>query len=606
MPIKLEGFGGMIPRVGARLLPPMAATLARNVNLLQGELRGFRDPLEIEDLSFEYMTVRRAMKIVDPSGSLYGDTWITFDSRNVDIVRSPLINDTHDRYYWAGDGRPKYNSGYRIVQGLPEWYLGIPVPATAMIVTPPAGTTVTRAYVCTFVSGVGEEGPPSPPTLATGTTGTWALSSIPTAVADSANRNVTHKKIYRTVSGNSSSTFFYVDIIPIAQTTYSDVATDAEVAANNVLESTSFFEPPTDLEGFVVMPGGYLAGWAGRRLVFSEPYRPHAWPPEYEQATDYPIVGLAVWGNTLVVGTQSRPYLGQGVHPSAFTTQRMDAVEPCLSRRGMVATVAGVYYPSLNGLAFVNASGVSIITQGIMTKQEWAEYNPQDFFAAQLGLQYIAFNQNDVGIIFNPTEPTSRLVEIDAVTNIQGIETDPYTGDVLLIKQNKVWQWDPAGSSTIYWRWKSKEYQFPKPVNFSALKISFDDGGSTGLNITAFQDYNAARLLAGSLGTVNGHSLCGPAENAGLVPLWTEAENIQPLGGGALYTLEDLATRAASVRIIAYAGERGVVFDAVIDRQRMLRMPAGFKSDLWQFELIGNTPVYSVQIGESAKALARA
>lgn len=605
MAIKLEGFGGMIPRVSARLLPDMAATLARNVNLLQGELRGFRDPLEIEDRSFDYITVRRAMKVIDSTGAMYDDSWLTFDSRDVDIVRSPLINDAHDRYYWAGDGRPKYNSQYRIFHGLDPWYLGIPEPATAMTVTPPAGSTVTRAYVCTFVSALGEEGPPSSPTLATGTTGTWALSSIPTAVADSANRNVTLKNIYRTVTGNSGTTFFYVTQIPIAQTTYNDTSSDATIALNNVLESTSYFEPPQDLEGFVVMPGGYLAGWAGKRLLFSEPYRPHAWPPEYEQSTDFPIVGLAVWGNTLVIGTQSRPHLGQGVHPSAFTMQRLDAVEPCLSRRGMVATVAGVYYPSLNGLAFVDGGGVSIITRDILTKKEWAEYNPADLFAAQLGLQYIAFNLNDFGFIFNPTEPTSRFVELDAFTDVDGIETDPYTGDVLLLKQNKIWQWDPEGSSTLFWRWKSKVFHFPKPVNFGAVKISFEDGADASIDVTAYATYNSARLVAGSLGTVNGHCLCGPAENTGLVPLWPEPENLQPLGGGALYMLEDLESESASVRFIAYAGDRAAVFDVALGDERLLRMPSGFKSDLWQFELIGNTAVYSVQIGETVASLKR-
>ena len=62
--------------------------------------------------------------------------------------------------------------------------------------------------------------------------------------------------------------------------------------------------------------------------------------------------------------------MGQGVTPSSFTMQKMDAVEPCLSRRGMVATVAGAYYPSINGLALINSSGVQIVTQSILTK-DW-------------------------------------------------------------------------------------------------------------------------------------------------------------------------------------------------------------------------------------------
>jgi hypothetical protein len=42
----------------------------------------------------------------------------------------------------------------------------------------------------------------------------------------------------------------------------------------------------------------------------------------------------------------------------------------------------------------------------------------------------------------------------------------------------------------------------------------------------------------------------------------------------------------------------------VVNEERIIRVPAGFKSDLWQFELVGNTNVYSVQIAETAKGLA--
>jgi hypothetical protein len=33
-------------------------------------------------------------------------------------------------------------------------------------------------------------------------------------------------------------------------------------------------------------------------------------------------------------------------------------------------------------------------------------------------------------------------------------------------------------------------------------------------------------------------------------------------------------------------------------------LPTGFKSDLWQIEMIGNTTVYSLQIAETPKQLA--
>jgi len=614
--IKLEDFQGMIPRMSDRLLPQMAASSARNAKLLQGELRGFRALREEADY-FDYITVRRAFRVRDTDG-LYEDTWLTFDSRDVDVVRSPIVNDTHDRYYWAGDGRPMYNTSYRIQNAQDEYFLGVPTPTNAPTVTP-ADTTYsdqTRAYLYTFVSDFGEEGPPSPPTLAVGDEGTWAITGMDTTVPDSANRNITKKRIYRSVPGEDSTVFFFVAEVDVGDSSYNDTDDDYTVSLNNVLESQEYIEPPTDLEGFVVMPNGFLVGWVGRRLVFSEPYRPHAWPASYELSTEFPIVGLVVWGSTLIIGTESQPYFGQGTTPAGFTLQKMDAVEPCLSRRGMVATVAGAYYPSLNGLVLANSNGVNVITQDILTREEWADYNPEDIYAAQLGLQYIAFNSENFGFVFNPTEPKTKLVELDRFTDIVGIETDRYDGQVLLLDGTRAWKWDPPNSERLYWKWTSKVFQTPKPVNFGAVRLmgDFEDADVSNDVESYYGVYNDARFVAPvpALGTLGGHCLCGAGtitqENEGQVNDWTEPENKQPLGGSGLYDITFLSTQVSGVRLIVYSwnknGEKTKRFDRVITREAIVRLPHGFKADLWQFEFHGNTSMYSAQISETAKGLA--
>lgn len=604
--LKLEDFQGLVPRSSARLLPPMAATTARNTKLLSGELKGFRKPKQLADLTDENFTVRRVFRVPDTGGDYYDDAYLAFDSLNVDVVRSPIVNDAFDRYYWAGDGRPMYNTAGRILSGLSGYYLGVPRPTIAPTVTPPAGTDITRAYVYTLVSEFGEEGQPSEPKLSTGDTGTWKISGMQTTVSDASNRRITHKNIYRTVVGQNSTLYFFVKKIPLSQASYDDDSLDAVVALNNPLESHSYAEPPTDLEGFTLMPNGYLIGWAGRRLCFSEPYRPHAWPPEYELATDFEIRGLVVWGATVVIGTASRPYLGQGVSPAAFTMQKMDAVEPCLSRRGMVATVAGAYYPSINGLVLANTDGVRVITQDILTKEEWANYNPDKLFAAQLGLQYIAFNSSNFGLIFNPTEPKTKLVELDQFSNVTGIETDYYTGNVQIIDQDRLWDWDPEGSERLFWRWKSKEFQFPRPLNFGAARLSFDTAKGDAEEFVAdyYKGYNEDRLEAGPLSTIGGHAINYKAQDPGQVDGWTEPEIAAPIGGDSLYPIAFMSFQQPAVRLIIRAD--GVVrFDRVIYTEGTIRLPAGFKATVWQFELVGNTAVYSLQVAETAKELAR-
>lgn len=609
--IKLEGFQGLIPRVSERLLPNMASTVVKNAKLLNGEIRGFRDPQELANLTGQTSQLRRAFRVPDTPN----DAYIAFDNRDVDVVRSPLVNDTHDRYFWAGDGVPKMNTGDRIKNGDDEFFLGIPTPTGAPAVAPPAGTDFTKAYVYTMVSLYGEEGPPSPPTIATGDAGQWDLTNMDTTVPDQANRNITHKNIYRTVAGNASTSFFFVAQITLAASTYDDNETDVDVVNNVLLESTTWIGPPTTMEGFVVMPNGYLVGWAGRRILMSEPYRPHAWPAEYELSTEFDIVGMAVFGATLIICTESQPYYGQGVSPRSFTTQKVDAVEPCLSRRGIVSLTVGVIYPSINGLVLASGSGVSVITSSLFTKEEWATFLPDQLYAAQLGLQYIAFSSQSVGFMFDPTNPTARLVDLDNFTNVEGIETDRYTGNVNLLQNNRVMDWDPEVTERLQWRWVSKMYQTPKPLNFGAGRLMFEtadqDTEDTGAEFDAydaslFAAIDALPGVGARLNTLGGGVLGGtPAKPAlGLVTDWITPETRQPLGGSLLYDVADLQSVPSSVRLIIRIADDEVIFDAQLTTQDIFRLPTGFKSDLWKFELLGNTTVYSLQVAETPNQLA--
>jgi len=588
----------------------MAATIADNVKLLNGELRGYRDFREIADFTSESFTVRKAYRVPDTSGFNYADSYLKFDSRDVDVIRSPVVNDSYNRYYWAGDGAPMYNTEDRIAAGSDPYTLGVPGPTAAPTLTPPAGSTFTRGYLYTFVSAYGEESQPSPPILDSGDAGTWAIGSMETTLPGIANKNITHKNIYRTVPGENSSLFFFVAQVTLATTSYNDTDADDVVALNNILESTDWDPPSATMEGWALMPNGYLLGWEGRRLMMSEPYRPHAWPAKYELALDFEMVAIGVWGSTAVIGTQSQPSLGHGTSPAAFTLQKLDEIEPCLSRQGLVNTAAGVYYPSPNGLVLVNGSGLRLITQSILTREEWEDYSPSDIFATQLGFKYIAFNSDMTGFIFNPTEPGIELINLNQFTNINGVDTDRYTGNVTLLKADHLYDWDPPASTRLTWQWKSKLFHIPKPESFGAIKVKFNtepDDISDDVTVL-YLPYNQDRLAAGSLNTINGHAING-VEGVGQLDgvynlLWDAREIKQPIGGSPLFDIAALSSQESTVRLIVYARQE-VVLDTIITDEKTIRVPSGFKSDLWQFELIGNTTVYSVQIATSPKELAR-
>ncbi len=621
---RLQGFRGLIPRLSKRLLPDTAAVFSSNTKLLSGELRGYNMPQEFDDFTLESFTVKKAHRIEYDDYGTPASAWVLFNNVNVDVVRSPVLNDSFDRYYWAGESntigstsssaadntltRPMYNTRNRIVTGLGAHFLGVPQPVNAISL---AGTTggATRSYVYTLISEYGEEGPPSTPVVGTFSAGaSWTLTNFDTTVNNAANRPKFRKRIYRTVPGLATSSFFFVAEIPLTDTIYVDNLSDVVVASNNLLESTRYFEPPSDMIGFVAMPNGFLVGWSRRRILFSEPYRPHAWPPQYELGTEYEVVGMSVWDNLLVVGTRSSPYIGQGATPQSFLLRKLGQVEPCLSRRGIVSSVNGVYYPSLNGLAFVSNAGLSIITRDLVTKQEWDDFSPRTLYAAQLGEQYLAFSSPSVGFVFDPSEANQPLVTFDAFMEVNGIETDPYDGTVTLVAMDRAWEWDPANGEPIPWRWRSKEFQVPKPVNLGVARLHFNtDTIFVGDAIDAlFGAYNDARFIATlpQLDTIAGHAICAPTQLGGQVASTTIDETRMPIGGGPLFPIDFFSSIVPSIRLMVYANGR-LVFDKTIFDEKQFRLPTGFKADIWQFEMVGNTQLFMMEAAETAKELAQ-
>jgi hypothetical protein len=625
---KLENFGGIRPRVSARLLPNNAAVTAENTKLLEGELRGYHMPTIYEDLSSFGFTVGRAYRI--PASVTGGvDAWMAWESPNTDIVRSPVLGDIYNRYYWASDSAaPMYNTLDRIIAGNTganaPWLLGVPQPAASLTIgqSGGSGAAETRSYVYTFVTAYLEEGPPSNPTTYTAyaNSTSWNLSNGSTTWTGGSSVNVAYVNIYRTVPNSTNPAFFFVAQVPIAtwvgdSGTYSDTSSNVNVALNNTLDFVDNFPPPANMTGMALMPGGFLLGFQGRNLLMTEPYLPWAWNPTYNLATEFEIVGIVVWSQTAIICTTSNLYLGSGSTPEAFTLQKLDGVTPCLSRRGIVSTVSGAYFPTVDGLAMFNVSGLNTITQPILTKEEWATFSPTTFIAAQLGLQYIAWSSTLDGLQINPTETSAEMATITAFDNVTAVETDRYTGNPYFVSNNVAYQWDPVGAQRLNWHWVSKQVQFPKFVNLGAFKIKADFGATNVTsNVTAtYGPYDLARCIAdagpinsggGQLNCLGANMLGGQSPyNLGLVSGNQLPENRIPLGGGPLYPLALLNNQGLGVRMVVYTN--GIVTsDQTVLDDKIHRLPSGFKHDLWQFEFFGNTNMYNVMVAETGKELA--
>lgn len=596
--IKLENFGGMIPAVDDRLLPDNASAHSENTWLYSGRLAGIPQPELVRALPANTGKVFRIPNDYTSSDHLDDSTWLEFEDPDTDVIRALVIGDQFDRYYWTSTGvEPRYNTKARIANGDQYFKLGIPANTSpSVVVVGGVAANVSRAYLTTWVSAYGEEGPASTPFLITGKPdGSWNLTISGAATADKggvgADRNLTKTRIYRTVTSSGGvATYFLVAEIDINTLVYSDILSDAVVASNSIIQSIDWTAPPDDLAGFITMPNGIIAGWRANEIWFCEPYHPHAWPAAYTVVVDFPIVGLGVTNQTAIACTQGYPVACTGIHPASMALSKSPSLEPCLSRGSILSTTEGVYYASPNGLIGAAAGSITNITKNLITKDKWQVLTTiSTLRAARFGAAYYAFGSVQFGV-FEPTafeetafaqedfegahsgvliDPFDQRVGFNLLsdtTPVISAQNDPWSGEILIIKGDNLYRiaLEEVDPTRRVFKWRSKVFQVPKPGNLAALKVYWDVPAST-------PDVEIAAPAIESL------------------------VEFPRLPDGSVYGVVRLYADGALVwtRELVRSGE-------------LMRLPSGFKNDYFQLEFETFVSIFSVQIGTSAKGLARA
>lgn len=616
---RLENFGGMLPIASRRLLPESMATLAVNAFMRSGEVRGIRQPSPIKVFA-PSPTYKRASRIPDP-GAPSTPVWFPFVSSHGKIFPNPIVNDLYDRYIHIDGnavGTPTYaqvNSLARIKLGLPSLQLGVPTPTVApgVAVAGGSGTVTTRSYVYTFVNAFDEEGPPSPPTVVSGfQNGVWNITGMTypgTAVA----RGLTRLRVYRTVTGNNGTEFYRVAEVAYPGGTYADTRLASVIAQEgNILQST-FWTEPLPMEGIIAMPNGFFAGWDGKNVYFSEPYRPWAWPSAYTISTAFRVLDCGVIDQTLVILTQKNPEFASGAHPNAIVVSRSSQIEPCAVVESVAQSSDSVFYASPNGIVQITAGGMQVATRNVITRDQWQEgYLPKISSAVIYDSQYIATSVTPLGFSIDMRGERSGIIDLVNDGIIECIWSDPYTGEAHFMMGNTVYQWDAPGRAFAVATWVSPEYQFPKPINLGAIKVSLDPRysisdtappvleeiapptGGPWLEYAALSNY-----MVPNGPVVNGDAEWGsyPPGNGPPAAVWPYWYGVVPV-----YDVAPLPEgNVCSITVVCNGLN---VWQRVVESGVMYRLPSGFKSDLWQIYVKTRVPVLNIQIAETGKELA--
>jgi hypothetical protein len=376
-----------------------------------------------------------------------------------------------------------------------------------------------RTYVYTYTSTFGavtEESAPSPPSSIvqlydgpgtlpyTGDTVTVnTFASPPTT-----NYNITGINIYRSVTGATTDEYLFVASIPIATTSYADSL--GPTALGNALGTLTWTPPPSTLKGLVSLPSGALAGFTGNTVYFSEPDFPHAWPLNYAIALPNPIVGLGVFGSSLAVMTDRYPYVIDGGIPGAMSVQRIPALEPCLTKRSIVATGAGIWYASPNGMMQVGPGGSGVQTTPLFRRDEWQALLPANLIATLYDTKYFGLYPSLSG--YTPfvlsIDDTPAMSTVDIAAN--AVHVDAQNGNLYYVDppSNTIFQADADPLNPLNYKWMSKRFVMPQVTTFSVIKVDGDFAqqavaSAYNAQTAAEKAANAALFSSNLLGALN-------------------------------------------------------------------------------------------------------
>lgn len=584
--IRQQPFGGIVPRLSANLLTNGQAQTALNTKLYSGEIRPWRQPVEIETpLATDATTIYR---LTDGAT----EKWLSW-SEDVDIAPSQIADSADVSIYYTTYGStPKKTNITLATTGSGPWpaayrSMGVTAPSSAptLAKTDGSGTSETRAYVYTNVSTFGSVLEESAPSTATSisllpTGGSVTISGFSSAAISG--QNITHRRIYRSLTGS----YLLVAEIPVSTTSYVDSLTAAAIPGD-ALPSLDWNEPPADLHGLVNMPNGMMAGFVGKQVHFCEPYYPHAWPDIYSVSVESNIVGLGVFGSTLVVATEGRPYVISGIHPSSMTQEKLPLLEPCVSKKSITQDRFGVLYASPNGLVAIGPGSMDVISKPLYTRDDWQILTPTGLAAEIYDGNYIATYGDEGKAIVLSRSDNPALTELQ--WNARALYVDQINAQLYGISNidNKLYQFDADPYNNISYQWRSPRFVVNAPTAFTCFQFDADYNGveDTAALIAANEILEAANeslITSGTSGEMNAATF-----------------NTYALNGSALATLNSIERRAVTVTFYA---DDVLIHSQPVSSLEPLRLPP-VRAYTWEIEISGTVAARSVYMATSIAEL---
>ena len=346
----------------------------------------------------------------------------------------------------------------------------------------------TRFYVVTYVTDWGWESAPSPISEMLEVSQYDSVSG--TVPAPPPDRQIQKWRVYRSNVGSQDAVYqFALEGLVADGFAFADKVKGE--ALGEPCPTFGWLEPPyrmdndsaqavkppkgddPHLRGLVAMPNGILAGYIDNYVAFCDPYHPYAWPIEYQITTESPIVGLGVFGQSLLVGTRGHPYVISGADSASMSAVKLPQLLPCVSTRSIVGVGDGVVYASNDGLVFVSGAGAQLLTDVYYAREDWAAIKPESIRAIEYENVYYFWADDGVCRALDFRAKKLVTVGLDGVT---ALRRDELTDALFAVAGDKVLRCFHTQRRTG--RWKSGLLTFQKQAPL-AWGVVFGDQSDT-------------------------------------------------------------------------------------------------------------------------------
>lgn len=327
----------------------------------------------------------------------------------------------------------------------------------------------------------------------------------------------------------------------------------------NILLTDDYDPPPAGLKGITAAQNNILVGFVGNELYFSEPGVPHAWPNKYKFTLESEIVAVAAVAGYILVMTESYPYQFSGSNPAIMDFARIDTLYPCLSKRGVVNMGYGVIYPTHGGLAVYSPlGGGDLLTKLIHDWNTWeTDLDPNTLNASFYDNKYFGVHSTGT-IIFERADQVGGYLVTSTFTP-DALFYDPPSGNLYYAEgtSGDIYQWDSLTQPNSSITWKSKIIRTPQYLNLGAARVLAD-------YTTVSADWDQT--------DVNWEAL---DEN------WNSSEEIE----------------------FKMWVDGALKFTGSLNSDEIFRLPSGYKSDKFEFQVRSDVRVRAIQIGTNPSSL---